>query len=336
MAEDKSFRVPYAVDENHALVAPTQALKTQRYKCPGCEQQLILRQGKVVRAHFSHPASAHCSFETVLHKAAKLAVASAVKSWISTGENRPVIQNRCFSCCSGQSQLLPDRVKGVEIERRLTSGHVADIALTDGENVILAIEIVVTHPVSSEKGLSLPVYWIELDANAVLEDPINWNPTQLALKKFGCKRCYNKVLQFRQECLALAKLSDVVIPESDFLYGPTECEKCKRWCIAFLWDKGVCRPNNTPRTVQLVRHTNDYIAWSNTCVWCQNVITFNDLRQRHRPFWFMKAEEASAQNRAESMAKIALHYFVEVRPRHFDKVAPPRKLWMLKTDTDSQ
>jgi hypothetical protein len=335
MSQSKSFKVPYAIDENESLTSPDTASKSSRYKCPGCGQLLIVRMGKVVRAHFSHPASAHCSFETALHKAAKLAIASSVQNWIATGEDRPVIQNRCFSCCSPHNQPLPDRVKAVEIETRLDSGHIADVVLTDGENAILAIEIVVTNAVSSEKGRQIPIYWIELDAQAVISDSIHWNPTQLSLKKFGCKRCHSEILRFRNECLALAKLSDVVIPDSGFLYGPTECERCNKWCIAFLWDKGACRPNATPRTVQLVQHSNDYIAWSNTCAWCQNIIMFSDLRQRHRPFWFMKAEEASTQNRSKSLAKIALHYFDEVRPRSFDKVAPPRKLWMLETENHS-
>ena len=325
MTDIKSFKIPYALDENNSLVVPTQALKGRQYSCPGCNQSLILRQGKVVRAHFSHPASTHCSVETALHKAAKLAIKKVVETWIITGENRPVIQNRCFSCSSAKGQLLPATVRSVQLETRLASDHIADVVLTDGEKIVLAVEIVVSHEVSEEKGLAMPVYWIELAANDILSDPIHWNPKQFSLKKFGCKRCHSSFLRFKAECESLAKLSDVKIPETGFLYGPAQCEKCDRWCLVFFWNKNEFQSKNAPRTVMFLR-TNEYVGWSNTCAWCSNAIPLYYLRQRHCPFWFMEPDEALDKNRAKGLVTVALHYFSEVRPLVNEKVAPPRKL----------
>lgn len=329
-----NFKVPYALNNNGFLVTPTQASKGEVYSCPGCSEVLIFRQGEIVSSHFSHPATNHCSAESALHKAAKFAIKNAVEHWINTGTQRPVIHNKCFLCHSDKAQAVPMHVTSVLLETRLSSGHVADLVLTDGCEQLLVIEIFVTHKVSTEKGKSITIPWIELEANQVLADPTNWSPVQLSLKRFGCKLCHRKFVQFKTECASLAKVCNVEIPKSDFLYGPMQCEKCGRWCIAFLWAKDAVRGRKAPRTVKLIR-TTEYTGWSNICCWCNRPIAIWELRQRHAPFWFMNPSDASVEKRVESFAFIVLHYFDEVRPRSFDEVVPPRELWMNEEDFGS-
>ena len=44
------------------------------FRCVGCHTELIPALGNTREHHFKHKSNTHCSFETYLHKAAKLAV----------------------------------------------------------------------------------------------------------------------------------------------------------------------------------------------------------------------------------------------------------------------
>lgn len=46
----------------------------------------------------------------------------------------------------------------------------------------LAIEIFVTNEVNSEKAKGLKLFWIELDAQSVINNPYYWRPKKVDLK----------------------------------------------------------------------------------------------------------------------------------------------------------
>jgi hypothetical protein len=53
----------------------------------------------------------------------------------------------------------------------------------------LSIEIMHTHSVNGEKLEALQGYWIELEAEAVIQNPNHWRAVQAKLKPLKCERC---------------------------------------------------------------------------------------------------------------------------------------------------
>jgi hypothetical protein len=165
------FRVPVARDARGRLVTPEEASRGGVHACPACEGVVDLHAGGKKRRHFHHRATT-CSAETALHAAAKLLVARAVEGWLSGGP--PVVFDRCCAargCAARTRQPIPRKVARVELEHRLASGHVVDVALlASGVALpVAAVEIVVTHEVDEEKTREMGVPWIECDAAQVCD-----------------------------------------------------------------------------------------------------------------------------------------------------------------------
>lgn len=74
MATKKDY-YSYALDENTHLIEIKYAAKGSEYRCPNCGAIMIPRQGKIRRWHFAHKANIeNCSYETYLHKLAKMRI----------------------------------------------------------------------------------------------------------------------------------------------------------------------------------------------------------------------------------------------------------------------
>ena len=65
------LQIPYALTENKKPVSPQTAEKGQRFLCPECDTDVILRKGDVRVHHFAHKPDTRCSGESVIHKTAK-------------------------------------------------------------------------------------------------------------------------------------------------------------------------------------------------------------------------------------------------------------------------
>lgn len=64
----------YALDKNNSLIhiqSVNKELK-EKFHCCNCGGELIARKGKVKAHHFSHKADGNCSYESYLHKVAKI------------------------------------------------------------------------------------------------------------------------------------------------------------------------------------------------------------------------------------------------------------------------
>ena len=61
-----SLKIPYAIRiDNNKVYSPWEALKCERsenleYKCPCCNQKLILRNGEIRIPHFAHISESYC------------------------------------------------------------------------------------------------------------------------------------------------------------------------------------------------------------------------------------------------------------------------------------
>lgn len=67
---DKTFKIPFAFDDNNNVVDIESAEKGVIYKC-NCGSDVKLRGGEIVSDHFYHINESNCSLESAIHKAYK-------------------------------------------------------------------------------------------------------------------------------------------------------------------------------------------------------------------------------------------------------------------------
>lgn len=149
----KKLLLPYAYDSMGNLVHIVNALKNERYICPTCGTELLLKISKIPEGgkyhrvnHFAHKEGIdnRCS-ESFLHKLFKNRVKDYIDSKIKNGERYLPFEWECEKCKGHHiGNLFKKAVKVVE-EYGMQSCR-PDIALLDKDNnVVIVIEIVVTH-----------------------------------------------------------------------------------------------------------------------------------------------------------------------------------------------
>ena len=159
-----------------------------RAYCPQCARRLTLKLGSVRRHHAAHDPGEVCATtqpETALHVNVKLALASALR-----GAAGPDATLRVLRTCAGppardcKKTLTLDWLRDwdeVVVEHRVTDSRRPDIVLRRAGTAIGAIEVVVTHAVSTEMGRALEelgVPWIEIRAVERLAEPGAWTPAE--------------------------------------------------------------------------------------------------------------------------------------------------------------
>ena len=272
-AAGKGFRVPLGVDPGGRLVTPEDAEKGTTYCCPGCGSRLVLRKGQKKRPHYAHKATTECSGESAMHSAAKLLIASL----ISEGDV-PVLDLRCWSCRQTFSVPFPrDRELRPSVEHLVDGGRIVDVALLDGEEVALAVEVLMTSAVTKEKAADLTMPWIELEAEAILENPTHWKPTQHRLRVSRCRLCR------RADAIAQAELEKclarhhIEFDASLYRVAPATCWKCDRVIPLFSWGDDTQFARSAPPTPrpETVRRSFTKTAraryWANHCPVCGSV-----------------------------------------------------------------
>lgn len=144
--------LPYAYDANRNLVHIDNAQKGQKYTCPNCGAELLLKISRIPkgqkyhkRNHFAHKGDSdnHCS-ESFLHKLFKERCADLIRSKISTQEELP-FGWECGLCSEHHKGNLVKKAVTVVTEYDLGVCK-PDIALLDSNGkVIIVVEVVVTH-----------------------------------------------------------------------------------------------------------------------------------------------------------------------------------------------
>lgn len=275
--------VPVAVDESGELVLPDDASSAGSYRCPGCGSDLIVRKGKLRRAHFAHRRGDGCAAESTLHRAAKRRIVQVVDAWLRSDGPRPCIARPCptFSCDGGVVQDVPADVSGVAEEVRLDDGAIGDVVLYRGEAPCAVIEVVATHSVDREKASRLGLPWFEVDAKAVLDRPYWWVAVQDGLEPFRCPACSRRAKALRGEVQEVEERAGLVADRMNVRLPPSppyhsvahECWRCGTDMLVYSWpgggDHSVRRPPDPiPETVQHRVTDGGGNYWANCCPKC--------------------------------------------------------------------
>ncbi len=155
--------------------------------CPECDDALVLKLGEVRAWHAAHKAGALCALsdgESALHHNTKMALARRLRE-----ESRLLVEEACIG---GEGGLVADDCEGarsrewvsgwtsVAVERSIQSRR-PDLVLLDGERVVGAIEVWVSHRVEPDKQAlyaDWEVDWIEVAATEeLIEGETAWAPS---------------------------------------------------------------------------------------------------------------------------------------------------------------
>ncbi len=144
--------LPYALDTTGKLIHIDDAHKSEKYICPTCNAELVLKIGRIPegqkyhrRNHFAHKCNSdnHCS-ESFLHKYFKERCVEVINKFILSQKDLFFVW-RCKKCTGQHRTNLLENVSKVELEYDLKVCR-PDIALLDSnDKLIVVIEIIVTH-----------------------------------------------------------------------------------------------------------------------------------------------------------------------------------------------
>ena len=137
------------------------------YACLNCEGILIPRKGKVNAHHFAHKSEGNCSYETYLHKVAKLKFYYTYKSCLDNKTPFTITwqEKRTCNACQDIKGIniscdLEDETKKSDLTKTFDTisiekkhnGFIADILLESStSDKVLFIEFAVTHTCEIEK-----------------------------------------------------------------------------------------------------------------------------------------------------------------------------------------
>lgn len=276
----EGLKIPYGLNNSSLLVSAKNASKEESYTCPSCNSKLTYRAGDIRSKHFSHSAESNCSIESILHKTAKLLIKNAIKD-NSLGIKTLTLRNSCHSCGVEFPTELPVNTFSDAKEEVYVAEYICDVVGYRGDHIALGIEILNTHKVDEQKAEGLPIYWIELKAEDVITNPLEWNPIQSRLKSSVCKSCKSDI-KHTQEIADKWKVdpslySPIKNPNTATYIADTEiCFACKEEIPIFWWS-GVpfCEiepPLPRPNTIKY-RHSQKYGGsyWANTCANCSMI-----------------------------------------------------------------
>lgn len=148
--------IPLAYNHGGNLVTVKTAIRGHQYVCPDCGGRLMFRNsGKTGpgsrRAHFAHiGADDHrCTGESVLHAVFKEKAATMLRSHIEEGKPF-MIGWQCDKCGTNHQGNLLYMAISIDVEHDLGLCR-PDVAILDRDgNVVVAFEVVVTHPPTEE------------------------------------------------------------------------------------------------------------------------------------------------------------------------------------------
>lgn len=320
---DSELFVPYGMDPEGVLVKAVEADRATTYCCPGCSSPLVLHAGERVIRHFAHKANTSCTGETIAHKTAKALLVQTIIAQSSAHESNSIsIACPCSSCETSFILSLPASSLTSAHEEVPVAEYICDVVAFRGTEPVLAIEVLVTHEVGQAKATALPLPWIELRAEDVLENPYLWRSIAGEMKPVVCLDCktHGRKLntlsdKWGQPIFEPARQHNGNL--TGYRSAIEVCWSCKQEILVYWWP-GVpfCEaepPNPRPKTVQL-RNSKQFGGsyWANTCPSCKSIqgdnFLFLSSKAPFRGLPLRDTPEMKAQ-RAETMNKHINHMF---------------------------
>lgn len=177
---------------------PSIALKSNKYFCPECKNDVIIKKGNINIHHFCHKKSdnpcVHYSkpSSSIIHSIAQ----NLIINLLNDGKELSFLQ-KCHYCNDNNKIKIKinDNQKVIK-EYRIDGGkYICDIAIVDNDDVIFIIEIYNTHKTKEENRFGS---WVELDANKILENINNNIFIFDCMRNIICnnKKCQNKILEY--------------------------------------------------------------------------------------------------------------------------------------------
>ena len=274
----KKLKVPLGKDDQGGLINPEHAIKEERYRCPSCLDDLVLRKGVKKVPHFSHSSNT-CSQESILHITAKYLIAEVCNDYLKTGIP-PNIKRQCPTCTTRTTQSLETiDFDKVLVEKKLKTGFIADVALLKEEQVTCVLEIKATHAVDDHKKSSLGTPFLELNAVDVIASSMVWSPIQDTLSTFECLSCTDANTRYWRYLQSVAKDTKCWLPKGNiFRVTGFECwrDECKTEFLVFDWPKsheGREPPEKRPHTLKYrVSKMAGTSYWANCCPSCDSIV----------------------------------------------------------------
>lgn len=163
MAKNLSQNYSYANNSIGELINVSNAQRSENYFCPVCGELMTPHMGKIRRWHFVHKSNENCSYESYLHKLAKIKIRQAFLSsehFLLSYKAKAICAIDCpfisSPRCEGEKPVEFDLRKfydTCEIEATYNQ-YRADLLLTSSANSQtppVLIEIMVTHKCTEDK-----------------------------------------------------------------------------------------------------------------------------------------------------------------------------------------
>ena len=137
----------------------------------------MLKRGEVRQPHFAHLSGEGCGGEQVVHLLAKRLVVHLLR-----GGHQPLLRRGCASVGCEEVRLQSWELPPFDdVREEVECGSFRlDVGLLSGGEVVAGIEVFYTSRMSRFKQFHMAVPWLEVDAQAVLNEPEVWEPLVLS------------------------------------------------------------------------------------------------------------------------------------------------------------
>ncbi|HEM8715204.1 TPA: competence CoiA-like family protein [Enterobacter hormaechei] len=275
--KNKIIKISWANDSDGKVINVNDAIREKDYYCPCCDEKLTMRAGNIKRKHFSHRNDSKCDPESVYHKLAKFLICYAIDE-NSKGNKKVKMVSKCHGCAKAHEKVIMPCIFSHALEEVPIDKYRCDVVayLNNGNKV--AIEVYHTHKVDDDKKEHLPIPWIELKSETIIEDPFLWICDDFKFKLNFCSDCIQHFKKIISICdkynIDRSLYTPLNIPndkEFNYIADLITCYRCKAITPVFLHNNG--NEYNAPHTIKFIKTPkvrNGY--FTNTCVNCGIII----------------------------------------------------------------
>lgn len=183
---------------NGNKVYPKFAIKGEKYICPECKDELVLRQGDIRIYHFSHKSyKTICNYynkESQIHMDAKTLLKNVIESNIEL-----TIKRKCCNCQSSVEYIIPHITETSQIVLEysfLLNGITrrADVAYLDNNEVVCLFEICYKNK-TQECNRPTDIEWFEFNAEELIKNVEKSTKDSIVLKCIRdtkCDECFSE------------------------------------------------------------------------------------------------------------------------------------------------